>query len=161
MATLDNLATVTRIRVPLAQGEFDEREFYALPSFMRFIQEALPLLPTGVLGATETPKQQMDSVLRKWNSGRPMEYRRSFSTLRPTHHSVWEMKTADLRIFGWIYRPRVFVAAFVGYADDYKQQGENPPKEDYGEARDRVIWLRDRLDLDLPLFVTGEYDAIV
>ena len=90
-----------------------------------------------------------------------MERGRAFSDLRPRHHSVWEMKTPDLRIFGWIYRPRVFVAAFVGFADDYKEQNGQPPKESYDVARDRVVWLRGTLDLDAPLFVTGDYDAIV
>jgi hypothetical protein len=161
MATLDNIATITQIFVPLGPREFDEREFYALPSFLRFLQETLPGLEGGVLEAKETPKQQMDTVLRKWNAGKPMRYGRMFSILRPTRHSVWEMKTADLRIFGWLYRPRVFVAAFAGFADDYKRQNGQPPKESYSAARDRVVWLRGILDLDPPLFVTGDYDAIV
>jgi hypothetical protein len=81
--------------------------------------------------------------------------------LRPTRHSVWEMKTADLRIFGWLYRPKVFVAAFAGFADDYKKQNGQPPKESYSEARDRIAWLRGHLNLDPPSFVTGDYDALV
>jgi hypothetical protein len=161
MATPDNIATITRIIVPLGRGEFDERCFYALPSFMRFLQETLPNLQRGILGAEETPKQQMDTILRKWNSGKPMRYGRAFSILKPTHHSVWEMKTADLRIFGWLYRPKVFVAAFAGFTDDYKPQGGQPPRESYSAARDRVVWLRDQLELDAPSFVTGDYDAIV
>ncbi|TKW79920.1 MAG: hypothetical protein DI543_02745, partial [Bradyrhizobium icense] len=159
MATLSTIPTVTRILVPLGPGEFDNREFHALPSFMRFLQETLPTLQRGVLAAEETPKQQMDSVLRKWNSGKPMRFQRSLSTLRPVRHSVWEMKTVDLRIFGWIYRPKVFVAAFAGFADDYKAQDGNPPKELYDISRDRVVWLREQLDLDPPLFVTGEFNA--
>src|SRR4051794_3189766 len=111
MATIDNIPTITRILVPLGRREFDDRKFYALPSFARFLQETLPGLEGGVLEARETPKQQMDSVLRKWNAGKPMARGRAFSNLRPTRHSVWEMKTADLRIFGWLYQPRVFVAA--------------------------------------------------
>jgi hypothetical protein len=71
------------------------------------------------------------------------------------------MKTADLRIFGWVYRPKVFVGAFVGYADDYKRQGGQPPKESYDAARDRVVQIRDRLDLDKPKFATGVFDALV
>lgn len=132
-----------------------------MPSFMKFMQEVLPTLQQGVLGAEETPRQQMDTVLRKWNAGKPMRQGRMFSTLRPTREAVWEMKTADLRIFGWLYRPRVFVAAFAGFADDYKKQGGQPPKESYGAARNRVQWLRERLDLDPPLFVSGDYDALV
>lgn len=161
MATLDKLATITRIYVPLGRREFDDREFHAMPSFVRFLQETLPGLSRGILNARETPSQQMDTVLRKWNAGKPMQRGRAFSHLRPTRHSVWEMKTPDLRIFGWLYKPKVFVAAFAGFADDYKKQNGQPPKESYSDARDRVVWIRDRLDLDAPKFVTGDYNALV
>jgi len=161
MTTLGNISTVTRIHVPLGRGEFEDREFHAMPSFMRFLQETLPSLNQGILGAKETPSQQMDTLLRKWNSGKPMRYGRAFSTLKPTSDSVWEMKTADLRIFGWLYRPKIFVAAFAGFADDYKGQNGQPAKESYSAARARVVWLRGMIGLDPPLFVTGDYDALV
>jgi hypothetical protein len=161
MATIDKIPTITRIFVPLGRREFDDREFHALPSFMKFIQETLPGLGRGVLGADQSPADQMDSLLRRWNAGKPMSYGRAFSTLKPTRRAVWEMKTADLRLFGWLYRPRVFVGAFAGFADDYKRQNGASAKESYDAARDRVAWLRDRLDLDPPLFVTGDYNALV
>lgn len=161
MATLDKLPTITRILVPLGRREFDEREFHAMPSFVRFLGEILPGSTTGILGAAKSPSAQMDTLLRKWNSGKPMAYSRAFSTLRPTRHGVWEMKTADLRIFGWLYRPKVFIATFAGFADDYKSQNGQPPKHSYDDARDRVVWVRDRIGLDPPPFVTGDYDDLV
>jgi hypothetical protein len=161
MATPDKIATLTRIRVPLKTGEFDEREFHAMPSLLRFLEEILPGAKAGVLGATESPAAQMDTLLRKWNVGKPLVYSRAFSNLKPTVRGVWEMKTVDLRIFGWLWRPKIFIATFAGLADDYKSQDGKPPKESYGEARDRVVWIRDRLDLDPPTFVTGEYNALI
>jgi hypothetical protein len=71
------------------------------------------------------------------------------------------MKTADLRIFGWIHRPKVFIATFAGFADDYKPQNGKAPKQSYDDARERVIWIRGRLELDQPAFVTGDYNALV
>jgi hypothetical protein len=161
MATPANISTLTRIRIPLKRGEFDEREFHAMPSLVRFLEEILPSAKTGVVEAAETPAAQMDTLLRKWNSGKPMAYSRAFSNLKPTARGVWEMKTADLRVFGWLWRPKVFIATFAGLADDYKPQDGNPPKESYAEARDRVVWTRDRLGLDPPNFVTGAYNALV
>lgn len=161
MATPDKLPTLTLVRIPLGRREFADRKFYAMPSFVRFIEETLPGAPIGVLGATETPKIQMDTLLRKWITGRPMAYSRAFSNLKPAHHAVWEMKTVDLRVFGWIYRPKAFIATFAGLADDYKSQNGDPPKESYGDARDRVVWIRNRLDLDPPAYVTGVYNALV
>ena len=162
MATLGTIPTATRIFVTLGRNECEDREFWALPSFMMFFTQTLSHMEGGVLkDVRETPKEQMYTVLRKWNAGRPMMRGRAFSDLRPRHHSVWEMKTPDLRIFGWLYRPRVFVAAFAASADDYKKQKGQAPKESYDAARDRVVWLRSMLPLDPPLFVTGDYDALV
>jgi hypothetical protein len=90
-----------------------------------------------------------------------MRQSRAFGIMQPPTASVWEMKTADLRIFGWMHKPKCFVAVFGGFADDYKSQNGNPPKESYREAMDRVVWLRDHLNLDSPKFVTGDYDALV
>ncbi|MGY4399876.1 hypothetical protein [Bradyrhizobium sp. USDA 3315] len=161
MATLDKIAILTRITTPLRRREFEERKFFAMPSMVQFLRDILPGAKTGVVEATETPAAQMDTLLRKWNSGRPMEYGRAFSNLRPAAHGVWEMKTADLRVFGWIYRPKIFIATFAGLADDYKSQNGIPPKESYDEARNRVVWIRDRIALDPPAFATGDYDALI
>lgn len=161
MATIYTLPTVTQITVPLPYGEFDLREFHALPSFMQFIWQILPATPPGIIPAKETPRQQMDSLFRKWNAGKPMKRRRSFDIMRPPIDSVWEMKSVDIRVFGWMHRPKCFVAVFGGLADDYKPQNGNKPKESYEEARERVVWIRSRLRLDEPKFVTGEYDALV
>lgn len=68
------------------------------------------------------------------------------------------MKTDDLRIFGWMYRPRVFVAAFGDYADWYKRP--NPTKS-YDDARDRVVRERAAIDLDPPKFTSGEFHDLV
>jgi hypothetical protein len=161
MATPDTIATLIRITVPLRRREFEERKFYAMPSMAQFLRDILPGAKTGVAGATETPAAQMDTLLRKWNAGRPMQYGRAFSNLRPTARGVWEMKTADLRVFGWLYRPKVFIATFAGFADDYKSQNGNPPKESYDDARNRVVWIRNRINVDPPLFTTGEYNALI
>lgn len=162
MATPDKIATLTRIVVPLKYGEFDEREFYAMPAQLRFAAEILPGAKKGVLeGVKETPAAQMDSLLRKWNAGKPMAYGRVFKNMKPHPHGVWEMKTVDLRVFGWLWRPKIFIATFTGLADDYKEQDGNPPKESYDDARDRVIWARHQLALDAPTFVTGDYNALV
>lgn len=107
----------------------------------------------------ERPKVQQRKWIRFCESG--MLGNRAFSNLKPTGRGVWEMKTVDLRIFGWLWRPKIFIATFASLADDYKSQDGQPPKESYDEARDRVVWIRARLDLDPPTFVTGEYNALV
>ena len=71
---------------------------------------------------------------------------------------VWEMKTADIRIFGWMAAPRKFVAVFADYADSYK--GKNA-KRSYEDAKKKVIAFRNKLTLDNPKIATGTFDELV
>ena len=86
------------------------------------------------------------------------QYDRMFKDLIPDKDEVWEMKTVDLRIFGWIYRPRIFIAVFGDYADLYK--GRNSTKS-YADALRKVKNARDGLDLDEPKFRGGKFDDLV
>lgn len=161
MATIDKIPIVTKIDIPLGRGEFEERKFYALPAFMNDLKNVVPSLQTGRLNAPMTPLQQLDDILHRWIVGKPFRYNRWLNDLSPQTSETWEMKTADLRIFGWIYRPKVFIGAFIGFTDDYKRQKNQPAKESYEDARDRVVKIRERLDLDPPKFTAGVFDALV
>jgi hypothetical protein len=161
MATLANIATATKVEIPLGRREFHEREFWALPSFMNELTNVVPALQTGRLNAPLSPIEQLDDILHKWIVGKPMRYGNRLKDLTPRESETWEMKTADLRIFGWIYRPKIFVGAFIGYADDYKPHGNQPATESYAAAQNRVVEIRNRLDLDPPKFATGVFDALV
>jgi hypothetical protein len=161
MTTLDKIPTVTKIDLPLGRGGFEERKFYALPAFMNDLTNVVPTLQTGRLNAPQTPLDQLDDILHRWITGKPMRYGRWLNDLSPQASETWEMKTADLRIFGWIYRPKVFIGAFIGFADDYKRHKNQPAKESYDDARERVVEIRNRLDLDPPKFTAGVFDALV
>jgi hypothetical protein len=68
------------------------------------------------------------------------------------------MKTADIRIFGWMYRPRKFIAVFGDYADLYKGRTKS---RSYQSAIDKVKRARTSLDLDEPKFAEGTFDELV
>jgi hypothetical protein len=76
----------------------------------------------------------------------------------PMSDEVWEMKTADIRIFGWMYRPRTFIAVFGDYADLYKGKTQ---RRSYEDARRKIKKARDILDLDPPKFTKGTFDELV
>lgn len=125
---------------------------------MEGVTKHVPTWRTGRPNAAQTPKEQLDGILLKWIGGRSIEYRRMFNDLTPMKDEVWELKTPDLRIFGWIYRPRVFIASFVDYADWYKAPR---PSRSYEDARTRTIDMRNKLDLEEPKFTSGVFDALV
>jgi hypothetical protein len=122
------------------------------------MNKEVPQMVSGKINASQTPHEQLDDILRKWITGKPMRYQNWLKDLMPRGDEVWELKTADLRIFGWIYRPRKFIAVFGGYADHYKSR-RGPAL--YAAAIKRVVVARDGLDLDPPKYVTGVFDALV
>lgn len=162
MATLSTLSAatgpLTHIQVPLGGSRQPQRLFYGLPEFMDGLVNKLPTWTCGRLNAAQTPQEQMDTILEKWISGREIKYEKMFKDLTPGSDEIWEFKSPDLRIFGWIYRPKVFIAAILGYADDYKRP---TIRESYDRQRTRVISMRDQLDLDEPKYTADTFDALV
>ncbi len=113
---------------------------------------------TGRVRSDDTPAEQLITRLLQWITGKSMARGRMFQNMKPYSDEVWELKTADLRIFGWMYRPRKFIAVCGGYADDYKE----PTKiKNYEDDRDAVIKARDELPLDGDKFTRGKFDELV
>lgn len=146
--------------VKLGRGKFFNRKLYAYPASLKWMKETVPTLNTGRQNSAQTPAEQLIMRLQQWLSGEPplkkgpmfkeMEY--------PRENDVWELKTDDLRLFGWMYQPKTFIVASHGYADDYKE----PTKiKNYADDVRAVIAARDALPLDGPKFVKGKFDELV
>jgi hypothetical protein len=162
MATIDRLldddGPLTDVTVPLDRYEYQKRWIYGLPQFVKWLQEDVPRLRTGRLKSDLSPKEQVDHLLYRWITGKEMKYDKMFKDLIPAQDEVWEMKTLDIRIFGWMFMPCKFVAVFGDHADFYKRPN---PTKNYSQAVRRVVRERDHLDLDEPKLETGEFDALV
>ena len=161
MATADKLeydGDLILVWVPLPPHKSNLRRFYACPELFDWIRDELPNLAPGRLQSSETPRQQLDFKLFQWNSGATFHYQKWLFDLVPKQDEVWEFKTADLRIFGWLYKPRVFVGVFGDYADLYKGRGRS---RSYDNAVRVVKARRDKIPLDEPKFATGTFDDLV
>lgn len=161
MATFNKLLQekrIVRVTLRLGRGQFNDRELYAYPDCLDWMRVEVPKMVTGRVQSSLAPKEQLINRLLQWITGKPMVRGRMFQDLLPQGDAVWELKTADLRIFGWIYRPRKFIAVRGGYAADYKE----PTKiKFYGDDRRAVVEARDVLPLDGEKFVMGDYDELV
>jgi len=161
MATLAKLCEEKALlmgKPPLKFGEFEERGFYAFPALITWIRDEVRNRPTGRINSAMTPNEQFVQLLRLWVTGEEIAEGPIFHDMLPKEHGVWEMKTHDLRIFGWLYRPRQFIAVCGGFKDDY----EPPTKiKNYADDRQRVIDARDALPLDGDKFVMGKYHELV
>lgn len=162
MATLASLTgtggPLTDLSVPLGRHEVQARWILAYPQVIKWLQNDLPNLHQGRLNVAQTPLEQVDDLLYRWIAGKSIKYDKMFKDLTPMADEVWEMKTADIRIFGWMCEPRKFVAVLPGFADDYK--GKDSWAR-YEAAKQAVIRARNALPLNEPKIATGVFDALV
>jgi hypothetical protein len=161
MTTFDRLLqskNLIRVTRQLPRGQFHERRFYAYPDCLEWMKSEVPQLTTGRAQSAFTPLEQLMERLRQWMAGDAMRYGPWFHDMTPKSDHVWELKTDDLRIFGWMYQPCAFIAVRGGQADDYKE----PTKiKNYADERREVIKARDTLPLDGKKFAEGEFDDLV
>jgi hypothetical protein len=161
MATFDSLLKdkqLIRVSLKLRRGQFPERKIYAFPGCVEWMRNEVPKLATGRLASAFTPQEQLVERFRQWIAGDPMQYGPMFHDMEPRTDDVWEMKTADLRIFGWMYRPRQFIAVRGGYADNYKEPTKT---KSYADERREVVRAREALPLDGDKFVRGTFNGLV
>jgi hypothetical protein len=161
MATLDNLVVreaLRKIEVPLGPRELPHRLLYGFPGFVAWLSNELPRLETGRLQAADPPEEQLYYIMHKWIAGREIKYDRMFKDLMPRIDEVWELKTADIRVFGWMYKPCVLIAVFGDYADYYKGPAS---RGNYTAAINKVKKERRNLDLDEPKVTGGTFDELV
>jgi hypothetical protein len=147
-----------RVVVPLNRDDQHHRLMYGFPRFITWLTQELPSLQAGRMRSSDTPYEQVDNIIYRWIAGKEIIYDRMFKDLMPMIEEVWELKTVDTRIFGWMYRPRIFIAVFGDYADLYK--GRNVSAT-YVSARNQVKDARAGLDIDEPKFATGHFDDLV
>lgn len=159
MATFEKLLEdkiIIPVRVRLPRGQFYERKMFAFPECVEWMKSVKDM-KTGRVQSDMTPLEQLTERLRQWLSGHPMVYGRMFHDMKPTTDNVWEMKTADLRVFGWMYRKSQFIAVNGGYADDYKE----PTKiRNYADDRRAVVAARNAFPLDGEKLAVGDKNGL-
>lgn len=95
--------------------------------------------------------QQLDDLMALFCSGDTLTYDWHFKPLNHVEDGIWELKTTDLRIFGWFPQKD----CFIGVIADTKERLLK--YQLYGPyAKLEVTPFRNQLDLDLPKFVPGK-----
>jgi hypothetical protein len=140
---------IVKIEVELGPVEQPLRLLYGTPQFIDWLQSILdgaePPSPLSHMSAAE----QIDDLFHSFLSGAPMIFNRQFRTIRAEDHAVWELKTPDIRIFGWFLAKDCFVAAFGNWADIIKDH------DLYRGYRIAIRRLRRELGIDTTLCVKG------
>jgi hypothetical protein len=152
MPTITDLVdsgAIIKIDVELAPREQPLRLLYGTPQFIEWLQELLRgNEPSQRLGRT-SPAEQIDDLFHSFLSGEPLIFTRQFRVVRAEENAVWELKTPDIRIFGWFMAKDCFVAVFGNWADTIKDH------DLYRGYRIAIRRLRRELGVDATLCVRG------
>lgn len=158
MSTILDIAASGRLEkydpeLPLRKQE--ERLVYFYPRVRDRIERYVSSLESQFENEI-TPEEQLYTVLEIFCAGEVLEFERQFHVLRQAEHGVWELKTRDLRLFGWFPKQDVFIwtnieaksrlLAVRGLVEGYRNEAQHD---------------RDLLDLDEPKFVPGDLPHVV
>lgn len=127
MATISTLVAegkLLQIEVELDVREQAWRCIYGTPQFIQELQRFLNEAEPSPIGADEALDEQLDALLHAFIVGDELHFDRQFHILNPNENGIWELKTPDLRIFGWFSHRDHFVAASLRYADQCKGTGK-------------------------------------
>ncbi len=111
MATLLNLeqdGKVIKVDPRLGLREQEFRRIYLLPRAHKWLSEVLPQTDSDRF-TEEKPDMQVDALIYEFCSGQPLEIGTRFKSLVHLADGVWELKTADVRLFGWFMQKDCFV----------------------------------------------------
>ena len=135
--------------------EFADRKLYLSLEASDWLERELPGL-TSAAGAVEKPSEQVRALFRRFVTGKDLNNSRTLHVMRPEADGIWELKTIDLRFFGWFPQRDVFIIACVETMERLKDPAiRDPYRNRFVEAR--VFQER----LDLPIIKGGSLDKVV
>ncbi len=152
MATIIELVlsgALHRLDPGLGPREMEVRRIFLLPRARDWLAKEL-LESTSNWNIEENPVQQLDALVYEFCIGEPLAIGQRFKALRPVGNGVWELKTADLRLFGWFVQKDCFIVCDCDTTLRVKQMRLYPG------YRDQAVRFRERLDLDEPKFIAGD-----
>jgi hypothetical protein len=160
MATLSMLITsgsLELIEVDLDPDILPQRCLYAFPSVIRWLEEVLPTLAPEWGEGKQTPLEQVDFLFSQFIAGGNVSHWQACHIMKPQpgDHHIWELKTKDVRFFGWFPKKDIFVIAQAESAKKVKEHGL------YRGMRNACVQCREWLDLDEPKAVVGGYEDVL
>jgi hypothetical protein len=149
IADLVSNGAIVKIEVDLAPRDQPLRLLYGTPQFIAWLKDVLdgaePPFGLGDMSIAE----QIDDLFYSFLSGQQLIFTRQFRVVRAEENAVWELKTPDVRIFGWFMAKDCFVAVFGNWADTIKDH------DLYRGYRIAIRRLRREWGIDATLCVKG------
>jgi hypothetical protein len=147
---LDRTGALFKLDPNLGPGVQEFRTIYASPRLKTWIENVLPTLES-TWKIELTPQEQLQAFVEEvFCPGEPLTYEHQFKPITHIKDGIWELKTADLRMFGWFFIKDCFIGSAADLTDNVKRHHLY-----YGYAGEAARF-RDGLDLDEPKFVPGD-----
>lgn len=104
-----------------------------------------------------SPALQAWALLKRFIVGHAFEHPKLFKRMSPLTDDIWELRTDDLRFFGWFPRKDCFIATSGDLFANLKAD-----EALYEKHRIAAIEFRAQLDLDQPKYAKGaKHDDVV
>ncbi|HEU4660657.1 MAG TPA: hypothetical protein VFS63_08345 [Pseudolabrys sp.] len=149
IATLVESGAILKIEVELGPREQPMRLLYGTPQFIQWLEGLLEGAEPEVRLGEATAAEQVDDLFYTYLSGKPLSHVRQFRVVRAEKNAVWELKTPDVRIFGWFMARDCFVGVFGDWTDRVKDH------DLYRGYRIAIRRLRRELGVEGTLCVAG------
>lgn len=140
----------------MLEGRKPVRDIYMTAHVTDWLRDTMPSLdPDGYYEGALSPKLQILDTFRRFIGGEPLNDLPP-KTLKSHPQWIHEIRTHDIRTFGWFYRSDKFIASRIDRKERFSKR--EVTYSGYIElcCRDREI-----LDLDEPKFIEGEIDDIL
>ena len=142
---------------PLEPDELPWRTLYGTKDFIDWLDEGLLGLPHNPLYSELSPAEQVFALFAEYVSGDDFFTDRRFKKLSWTpEHYVWELKTEEVRVFGWVPKKDEFICCYGDSKDQILLQNS------YGRYIAQTTYTRNNLALNDPKFViSGSYADVI
>lgn len=157
MATLVELRATGRLlryEAELPGRAQEERSIYLFEQVANRIENEIAALES-LFGSEINPIEELVAFLDAFCAGEPIIVERQFRPLVHLGDGIWELKTRDVRLFGWFASRDCFICAAIDDATKIKDHNLYKP---YAAE---CVRRREALDLDEPKFLTGDHPNAV
>lgn len=156
MATISSLAAkgeLTEYEPTLGRFEFADRRIYLHPRVVDWAKVELSSLEP-INEHDLSPRIQFAAMLKHFITGKPMHVPTQIRRMKPHGNDVWELKSPDIRIFGFFHRKNLFVG--LNANSTYTVKLHNL----YAGYLGSVARERELFDLDEPKWIQGGIDDV-
>jgi hypothetical protein len=157
MPTLERLVDdglLIPIEVDLDEDEQAWRVIFGTREYMAWRAEKLPRLRVSGHSCASA-EEQLFVAEATFVSGQRIRHGDLFKDLYPHENGVWEIRTPDIRVFGWFIRRDVFIAVCGGDSTIIHRYKE------HDRHRDFVLRVRRALMGPDEHYLTGSIDDVV